>query len=94
MKLEIMKSETIEKLKQIKIDGPFIGEEEINKVNEILNIKNLTDQELQDTRNSFVYTMNEQEREEDNRFTFKNEQILSAVTAVIDQEKFYRGMMV
>jgi hypothetical protein len=86
--------ERFEKVIAIEYDRHFVSEKEIKQVAQILNFSGLTNKELSEERNNFVRFVYEKEKASGDEYDEKLGTALSAVTAVIDNEKFKRGMVI
>lgn len=79
------------------IHGGFISGEHVDLLRDLFNIENLTDKGLQELRNSIVKFFRAKEEavpEEDWKEDMWLMDCMSAWVAVVDQEKWNRGMEV
>ncbi len=83
-----IEKEVFDKLKQIEPERNFVSAETVAKIKSILKMYEYTDEELQGLRNTIVRDF---EGKKDNYDDWTR---VSMITAVIDNEKFNRGMAI
>lgn len=90
--------ETLNRLAEVPVGRFTVSSESIGKFKEILGIdKGISDEDLQAIRNGVVYAVasrSEKLRAEENPLYWTYQTMMSAVTAIIDNEKWNRGMAV
>lgn len=86
--VELTESE-IKLLSEIEPERMFVSKTNIDKIKQILKLEELSNEELQPTRNAIVkyFTENQEERFNDNWTR------MSMIVAVIDDEIYKRGLM-
>lgn len=87
-----MLEKKFEALQALEISEDVVTRAQIDEITNILQIRFLSNNDLQHVRNEFVkYMVNK--IKSGNR-DYKDERLLSGVTAVIDQAKWHRNMKV
>lgn len=93
-----LSQEQLNQLKTLPVEEYFVTEPTKEKIETILNLKEINNEELQGTRNSVVKELSKIERDARDKKDWKTfDDIctkISMVTAVIDNEKWNRGMAI
>ena len=93
-----LSQEQLNQLKTLPVEEYFVTEPTKEKIEAILKLKEINNEELQGTRNSVVKELSQIERDARDKKDWKTfDDIctrISMITAVIDNEKWNRGMAV